>query len=168
MLCILFLAQWFLTTSILRYALPKTLGTIFNVIYFAISILLSILNALKPDISPGFTYASSILPVLQLNNFIKVAYIASNSGVDLHFGNLEDPVADVKASKIMVIGAIESLVLLVILLYCWPMYVDPNFEKPYPWYYPFTARFWCSHDDDPEQVDEEEGHQQLIPSGELQ
>ena len=66
----------FLIEILAKYALSRAGGIIFRILFTAITIIIGVLNALKPTITPFFAYIISVIPVLQLQNLARLANLA--------------------------------------------------------------------------------------------
>lgn len=68
--------EYFLIGMIAKYALSRPARIIFRIIFLAITFIIGVLNALKPTITPIFTYSICVIPVLQLQNLAHLADLA--------------------------------------------------------------------------------------------
>ena len=66
----------FLIEILAKYALSRAGGIIFRILFTAITIIIGVLNALKPTITPTFAYSICVIPVLQLQNLARLADLA--------------------------------------------------------------------------------------------
>jgi len=81
---------------------------------------------------------------MQAQNFARLSFVAYNENPlnKINIGTLSTPITGVKPSSILVIGLIDLIVLVLMLIYLWPLYFRVDPEKNLRFYYPFTCSYW--------------------------
>jgi hypothetical protein len=105
-------------------------------------IFLQLILAFMPKQDPVLIYIQSIVPLLSLSGMTSMATTANNKEVVLTFGNLFTEnlgIPGLYLGYILVIQLCGFLLWALLLLYSWPLVIDPDLEHPLPWYYCLTC-----------------------------
>ena len=139
---LVFVAEYFLLNTLLTYGFGKY-AVLANVIYTILVVVVSIFTALSSSLTPFQIAITCVIPSMQLQNFAKLAFVAMNNGDRIiNFSQLGIGIYGVKPSEILFIGLIDFVVLLLVLIYLWPLYFKVDPEKNLRFYYPFTCSYW--------------------------
>jgi hypothetical protein len=128
---------------ILRYALGHKAGRLAKMLWMTISIIIGALQALHPVVSPFSVAITSFIPSMQVQNLVKVSKMAEDSGIEIDMASLHEPILGIRLGYLYQVAAVEVCVLILVLIYMWPIKIAPRIDRPLPFYYPFTPSFWC-------------------------
>lgn len=164
-------AEIWMVNVILDYTFSGNGRKIFKFLYYTPQLLLAVLAAFQTNVSEFFFNANALFPFTQLSNFARLNFIAANTGKEIHFSNLSEPLVagttiNMRFNLTMVV--LLTFVHFLVVIYIWPLRIEPDGENPLKWYYPCVCgclrkRQRVAEDDDLKEklLDEEED---LLPT----
>jgi len=72
-----------------------------------------------------------------------MAYNERPFGKKLNFGSLTYEIyTGVNAATVLTVAILMAIFYVLLIVYLWPLKINPDPEYPAPWYYPVSCKYW--------------------------
>ena len=129
------LEMWIID-MLFKYMFGKK-ATLIKVIYYIINVCIMVVMTIRPQLSNTKLSLMALFPLTQFNAFGNLVIKALNSGTNITFSNISEPVLyDFSMLTLITLTGCVILVLFLLFLYLIPLMVAVDEDNPLKWYYP--------------------------------